>query len=952
MKEQTQLCYVGIGASAGGLQALSDFFDAVPDDSKMVYVVIQHLSPNYESMMDELLARHTHIQIEMARDKMKIKANHIYLIPPKYDLTIYNDTLFLDPIDYGESLHLPIDKFFETLAADQGPHAAAVILSGTGSDGTKGIQAIKESGGYVLVQDQLSAQFDGMPQSAIRSGHVDDILEPYQMPAVLEEHFKHFKLTQEGPKGSKTINEGLDFVERVMRILREFTGIDLTSYKANTLLRRLDRRFAINKIDNHDDYLRLLKESDEEKELLYKEVFIGVTEFFRDEEVFKFVEEKIIPQLISGFEQLRIWIPACSTGEEAYSYAMLVREYFDRTQTIKEVKIFATDIDKRSLDKAAAGKYSATEVEGIPKELLAKNFEEVNGAFHVVEELRRMIVFAKHNLISDPPFSHMSMISCRNVFIYLKVEVQQKILSKFYFSLDKQGILVMGNSETVGDMKDAYETVDSKHKVFTKKEGHRHSYLDNLNDMGSYKSAIDKIDKTISQRRAATESLLLKVMSKSMRPSIILDEKEQIVQLIGPVSQFMKVKEGRFSNNLFTNFPEQLCAFITHTVRQVRSSGEKVIMRNLKYTIDNTAVAINLECVSVQERDKVFYSISFDRLEVEEEDEAIQIRMEDGSRIKQLEEELDIVKNNLSATVEEVETSNEELQSANEELIASNEELQSTNEELQSVNEELYTVNSEYQEKIHQLTELNNDLENLLNNIEVGAIYLDKNMRIRKVTPLVSKMTNIMASDLGRPIGHLSIFDYSYDIIKDIREVNKTLKIMEKEIVDKLGQYWLMRIRPYRTEYNSISGILITFIDMTSLKKQMNKTIIANERLEQIMNFAHVAWWEWDIKTGNVVCDDLKATMIGYHPNEFPNNVYEICDLIHPDDYEQTMQIMRDHLMGKTEIWDATYRIRTKSGAFKIYHDQGKVIEWNEKGEPVYAKGSVISVTDLEEAGE
>lgn len=947
--EENKLYYVAIGASAGGLEALEAFFKNVPAETNLVYIVIQHLSPDHKSLMNELLARYTNMPIHIIKDGMATKPNNIYLIPPRKNLSIFHGKLFLEDIENSNKLNLPIDNFFRSLALDQEDHAIGIILSGTGSDGTLGIRSIKEKGGLLLVQDELSAKFDGMPLSSIATGLVDFILPPEKMPKAIIDYLIHSVDTSEKRKNS-ALTDDMDLLTKVTIILRDYSGIDFSYYKQNTIARRLDRRTTINQVVNPNDYLFLLQNSEKEKEILYREMLIGVTAFFRDKEAFESLKKNVIPHLPYEKKLLRIWITACSTGEEVYSIAILIQEYISENKLDCEVKIFATDIDRFAIERAGAGLYPDSVLADVEADLLSKYFIKKEGGYQINETIRKMIVFARHNVIKDPPFSRLDLIVCRNLFIYLNPKIQQKILSKFYFSLKNKGFLFMGSSESIGEMSQAFDVVDAKWKIFQRKEGYTVPSIDDLDSLPQRLTTMQKEDKIPTKGTARMENILIEAMKTSMPPSIIVDENDKILQMISDVNSYLTYPSGRFSNNLYDNVSKELGVFVSNALRTLKNKSEYVIIDSIKGLKNHEDKIISIKGYRINDINGKCFLISFLTHEAkndESEDlsESI-IDINSNEQIIQLETELQLAKESLQATVEELETSNEELQSSNEELIASNEELQSTNEELQSVNEELYTVNNEYQQKIEELSAANNDLSNLLNNIDVGALYLDHKLCIRKITPILTQITNIRDSDLGRPISHISIFKDQIDIIKDIMSVVESLTVLEREIVDNKARSWLVVIKPYRTEYNATSGILVTFSNISNIKKEIQRTLLANRRLDEIMDFAQAAWWEWNIETGFVAYDDLKATMLGYTPEEFPKDVYEICNLIHPEDYEKTMQIMRDHLDGKTEIWDTTYRIKCKDGSYKIYHDQGKVNAWDEKGKPIYAKGIVINVSD------
>lgn len=953
ISESNEQVVVGIGASAGGLEALQDFFKSMPIDNGLAFVVIQHLSPDYRSMMDELLARQTKMKIFIIDDGMYIEPNCIYLIPPRKNLSIFHNQLFLEDYNLKKGLNLPIDIFFRSLANEKGKNGIGIILSGTGSDGALGTRAIKETGGMIMVQDEATAKFDGMPRSSISTGVVDYILPPDKMPEVLLDYVKH-PFIQKNTTTENILTRDLDNLTKITMILRDFCGIDFSYYKSNTIVRRLERRVSINRCNSIEEYLKLLSESDKEKDTLYRDLLIGVTRFFRDQEAFNFITDKVIPTFFTSRNKIiRIWSAGCSTGEEVYSLAILLAEHIESLNYDVEVKIFATDIDRQSLAVAGQGFYPDNIMVDVDAMLLNKYFNRMEGGYQVKEVIRRMVVFATHNLLKDPPFSKLDMIVCRNLFIYLKQEVQFSILSMFYNSLNANSYLFMGSSESIGELTDAFYAVDAKNKIYQQKPGFKPQFSKDLglvlNNGKNYSEPTTYATRYLPAGKS--ERLLEKILPVYMPPSIIIDLNDNIIQIIGDVNKFTTINQGRFTQNLYAILPDSLGKYVSSFIRRLRKQNQS--LRSEGYVtikeLDSNQVRIEGHVI---ETDKNFYNLivfEFKSKEDEAHDKykSVQIADDFSDRITGLERELQLNKEALQATIEELETSNEELQSSNEELIASNEELQSTNEELQSVNEELYTVNSEFQLKIEELERMNNDMNNLLNNTEIGAIYLDRNLCIRKITPVVSRITNIIQGDIGRPISHISNFNYNQPIMENVLKVTENLQPIESEFCDESGNCYLVRIRPYRIESNAVDGILITFVNINSFKTEQQKVEILTQRLNDSLNVGRMAWWEWDLKTGVVTFDPKKATMLGYSVEEFPTDVYKVCDLIHPDDYEATMDVMRKHLQGITSAWVATYRIRRKTGEYCWYYDRGEVTQRDADGKPLKLVGTVVDVSEI-----
>jgi len=948
----SNLIVVGIGASAGGLEALQDFFKNMPIKTGLAFVVIQHLSPDYRSLMDELLARETSIPIQIAADGMPVLPDNIYLIPPRKNISIFHDKLYLEDQEPKKRLNLPVDIFFRSLAVEKTKNAIGIILSGTGSDGTLGTRAIKEAGGMIMVQDEKTAKFDGMPRSSISTGLVDYVLDADKMPEELVSFIKHPLVKQKKTLDGELL-ENLDTLTKIILILRDHGGIDFSFYKENTIIRRLERRVSINRYQTLEEYLEFLKESDKEKDTLQRELLIGVTRFFRDTEAFDALKKKVFPGLLKK-KTIRVWSAACSTGEEAYSLAIMINEFLEAHNVSADIKIFATDIDRYAIEYAGRGFYPDSVVSDMDPGLLVKYFIRKENGYQISESIRKTVVFATHNLLKDSPFSRIDLLVCRNLFIYFKPDIQAKVLGMFYYSLSSDGALFMGNSETIGEMAGAFECLDTKWKIFRFKDGYKPLTNRVLPIIKSPFVSRERAfpTKVILDDGLKFERLLDFTLAAIMPPSVIVDGADNIIHIINDVSPFLQLQPGRFSQNIFDNLNHDISLFVSSLLRKLRREGETTALENLIDLKGFEYKRVTIQGRKIGNDRSSYYLISF-VVEVPEQTVVKPTEVSlvpDGrfhEKITDLEKELQFTKESLQATVEELETSNEELQSSNEELIASNEELQSTNEELQSVNEELYTVNTEYQSKIEELTRLNNDVNNLLKNTEVGALYLDRNLCIRKITPIVSRITNIMETDIGRPVYHISLGAGNESLLQDVQTVVDTLQAMDREMSFEAHGDFLVRIRPYRTDFNAVDGVLIIFIDITKLKQEYNRANIASGRLENALKIGNMAWWDWDVLTGKVEYDARKATMLGYTPEEFPQDVYEVCKLIHKDDYESTMQSMRDYMSGKSPVWDLMYRMKRKEGGYAWYYDRGEIIERTEKGAPKRLVGTVIDVTKL-----
>lgn len=824
--DDKDMYYIGIGASAGGLEALEALFKDMPSDSGMAFIVIQHLSPDYKSLMNELLARRTSMPVLVAANDMEVMPNTVYLNSPGNDITLVNGRFVLNAHKSQKALNLPINMFFRSLAADQGKRAIAIVLSGTGSDGMLGVRAIKEAGGMIMAQDERTAKFDGMPRSSISTGLVDFVLPPQQMGVELMHYIKHPYIKDHSLASEfEEDRQKAGTFTRILLLLRTYCGVDFTNYKENTIIRRLERRVSVNRLSSLEEYHVLLRESDKEKDTLYRELLIGVTNFFRDKDAFAILQNKVVPNLRYEKKTLRVWCTACSTGEETYSVAMLIQDYIDTHEIDCDVKIFATDIEQESLDFAGRGIYAESVVSDIAPDLLEKYFIRKDNAYQIKESIRNLVVFASHNILKDPPFSKLDLLVCRNLFIYLKSEVQQKLLAMFYFTLSPQGYLFMGSSESIGEMSEAFRVLDSKWKIYQCKEGYQRNASPGFFTMQE-RSILGNERSAIFGSRAAKKVCVEKVMEQAasvvLPPSLLLDSESNIIHVVNDVNDFLKVKPGQFSTSVFANISNDLSLFVSSILRRLKSKKSAVICEHITGLEEFENQRVTVKGYDLNCQGRTFYLLCFYSERQKEESGAgciIDSKEMVNTRIAELELELQTGKENLQATVEELETSNEELQSSNEELIASNEELQSTNEELQSVNEELYTVNSEYQTKIEELSCMTEDLDNLLINAEIGALYLDCKFCIRKITPIMSKVTHIMQTDVGRPIFHISFMDNYPDLLSDLKDVLETLKPVEKELVDTDNHVWLARIRPYRTNSYAVDGVLLTLVDISSSKQ-------------------------------------------------------------------------------------------------------------------------------------
>lgn len=811
---------VGIGASAGGLEALERFFDKLPPDTGMAFVVVQHLSPDFKSLMDELLARHTDLPIRLVEDGMPVEADHVYLIPPKKEMIISGGRLLLSERDRQQELTLPIDVFFRSLAQDCGARAIAIVLSGGGSDGSRGVRAVHDAGGLVVVQDGESAQFNGMPKTARDAGVARWVLRPEEMPKVLSDHARLFGVA---PSNEQIEPDGFDAVYRMLQ--KEF-GIDFTHYKPSTVTRRIERRVKLARTEDLPAYVQRLSRERGELDVLYRDLLIGVTRFFRNEEAFHTLETKVLPELARKKGKgatLRAWVAGCATGEEAYSIAILLHELAAREGKL-DVKIFATDVHRGSLEVAGRGVYGEEAVANVSNERLERYFLRRGKSYQVVPELRQMIVFAPHDVIRDAPFTRVDLISCRNLLIYLQPPAQQKVLSLFHFALNRGGVVFLGPSETLGLLSKDFETVDRHWHFYRKFSDVRipvDTRLSSLRPDGSRAGALPA-----PPPRPSLPGLLGtydRLLEELMPPSLLVSERGELIHSFGGASKYLTLRDGRPGLDVRDVLDNDLKVIVVGGIQRALKSESAIVFRGVRLGSPDAPVHHKITIRRIQGRNNVspHVLVSFEEQEgaVAARHAETEVDLEEVSRdqVGLLEHELSLTKENLQAAIEELETSNEELQAANEELLASNEELQSTNEELQSVNEELYTVNAEYQRKISELTELTNDMDNLLSSTDVGTIFLDRQLRIRRFTPQIAEAFNLLPQDVGRAIHTFAHNIEHPELTADLEKVLESGQPIEREVRDRRAHAFFLRILPYRAK-GTVDGVVLTMIDVSGLK--------------------------------------------------------------------------------------------------------------------------------------
>lgn len=849
---------VGIGASAGGLSAFEAFFSAMPKevDPDMAFILVQHLAPDHKSLLTELIQRYTRMQVFEVEDGMTVKPNCAYIIPPNRDMAFFNGTLQLLEPSAPRGQRLPIDFFFRSLAQDRHERAICIVLSGTGSDGTLGVRAVKGEGGMVIAQNPDSTEYDGMPRNAIATGLVDFVLPPAEMPAQLIAYVSHTF-----GKGLRPVTHPLPNAEETLKkifvLLRARTGHDFSHYKRNTINRRVERRMAVHQIDRMDDYVRYLQQTTVEVDALFQDLLIGVTNFFRDPEAFATLEEQAIPLLFEGKQagaQIRVWAPGCSTGEEAYSIAILLHEKMEALKQRYKVQMFATDIDGRAIDTARAGIYPASIAADISPERLSRFFvqEAESGAYRIHKTIRDMLVFSEQDVIKDPPFSKVDLISCRNLLIYMSGELQEKLIPLFHYALNPGGILFLGTSETVGEFLDLFTVLNRKSKLYQCNEnlpGPRRHLFGRFLPPPSEKGALTRFSGKIpgegaSPLRELTERTLLQHYSPV---GALVDENGDILYLHGRSGLYLEPSPGASGvNNILKMAREGLRQKLTIALHKASAHKETAHHPNLRVKTNGDFTDVHLTvrpvtALPAAENSSALFLVILEKAPEKDQEPAVKTVLMDGAdggvekgtatevdaHIAELRRELQTKEEYLQSANEELETSNEELKSANEEMQSVNEELQSTNEEmetskeeLQSVNEELATVNNELQQKVADLSRTNNDMNNLLAGTGIGTIFVDHQLKILRFTPDVSRVINLILTDVGRPVGHILSNLDGYDrLTEDVQAVLNTLTPKEIDVQTRSGAWYSLRIRPYRTLENVIEGAVITFVDISEIKR-------------------------------------------------------------------------------------------------------------------------------------
>ena len=844
-----QFPIVGIGASAGGLEALEQFLGNVPPNSGMAYVVIQHLDPTQKGMLPELLQRISNLAVFQVKNLMAVKPNCVYVIPPNKSMSILKGAFYLFEPAETRGLRLPIDFFLRSLADDHKELAVGIILSGMGADGSLGIQAIKEKNGIVMVQKPETARFDSMPRNAIDAVLADVVAPASELPEKLISILKHIPAVK-SPLAPEAKDKSA--LEKIILLLRSYTGNDFSLYKKNTMYRRIERRMEIHQIDEIASYVHFLQENQKEGEILFKELMIGVTNFFRDALVWDKLKKEVIPKMIANWEAgttFRAWVPGCSTGEEAYSLAIVFKEALEKTIQNRgfSLQIFATDLDMDAIETARKGLFPASIASDVSPERLNRFFMPTDDGYRVSTEIREMIVFAQHNIIMHPPFTKIDILSCRNLLIYLDTELQKKLLGLFYFCINPEGIMVLGSSETPGTQNTLFTPVDTKLKIYKRSDTTTAPEL--IDFPASFSRARpDTVGKQVSAKsnlniQAFADQLLLQHFSPI---GVLVNEHGDIIYTSGRTGKYLEPSVGKANLNIFAMLREGLRNEFPAAFRKAVKTKKTVVLHHIQVVANGDRETINVTIQWIDKPAPLNGKVMIVFTDVPDNDN-IKLSKNAGKKSlndienSKLERELQRLREEMQSALEEMQTSEEELKTTNEELQSTNEELQSTNEELttskeemQSMNEELQTLNAELQSKIDDFSRVDNDMKNLLNSTDIATLFLDKELNIRRYTDRATKIFKLIKSDIGRPFTD-QVSDLIYpELAADALEVLRTLVFMQKQIPTKDGRWFAIRIMPYRTFDDRIDGLVITFINLSDLK-QVELKLDETEQMNRLL---------------------------------------------------------------------------------------------------------------------
>jgi two-component system CheB/CheR fusion protein len=903
-----EFAVVGIGASAGGLDALKRFFSKVPVDSGMAYVVIVHLSEEHESVLAEILQGSCAVPVSQVTERQRVEPNHVYVIPPTENLQMLDGEIVLSPRNKTAGRQLPIDLFFRTLADAYGKDAFAVVLSGAGEDGTVGIEHIKECGGFTLVQDPCDAEYDSMPRSALGTKLVDVVLPADKLAEKTLSirrmgHALEDKIKDESAEAAEDAETEKDALE-ILTLVRLRTGHDFGCYKRPTLMRRIARRLQVHELTTLGDYLKLLRTNATEVEQLQRDLLITVTNFFRDTEAFTYLQESVIPKLFANKTQLdsvRVWSCGCATGEEAYSLAMLLQEYSDTLEDAPKLQVFATDLSEEAIQSARECTYPLTIASDVSEERLKRFFIRSGPHYKITKSLRDLVLFAAHNVLRDPPFSQLDLVACRNLLIYLNRETQDRVMGIFSFGLKTGGYLFLGSSEILDTSSALFEPIEKTHRIYRSRPNPRRRSATVLPDSGHWEVKSPLGGHAGSDHGLSFPALHYRILEPYAPPSILVDENQNVIHMSERAGRYLRFAGGEPTRNLLKTIHPDLQLDLRAALLAAKQEDRRAEFRNIPLTLDEQPHNLHLivHPISLPGPGKRYFLIVFDELRdaAQPPAEATVFTPLSGSAaldavVRRLEDELQETKDRLRLTLEhseisteELKATNEELQAINEELRSATEELETSKEELQSLNEELTTLNNELKEKVDEISNMNADLQNLMHSTDIGTLFLDRNLIIKRYTRRIESLFNIIPSDIGRPFEHLTHkFDYN-DLPKDAATVVNTLEMVEREVhVGPNGGHFLARILPYRTMDDRIDGVVISFVEITALREA---TVALRERefiLSMAQEAAKAGVWTLDLDSGDAWWSDECSVLYGKKPGEVEMTLENWIADMHPED--------------------------------------------------------------------
>ena len=853
LKQEDNFLIVGIGASAGGVQALKKFFENVPANSNAAYVVILHLSPDHDSQLAEILQTVAKIPVTQVKEKVHIEPAHVYVVPPNKSLSMRDGHIIVSPIHTVEERRAPVDIFFRTLAESHNGRSVAVILSGTGANGSMGIKRVKEKGGAAFVQNPREAEFGEMPRNSIATELIDDVLNVSEIPAKIIAYQKNLGKITIPVEPESRHEEEQSALREIFTLLKVRTGHDFANYKRPTVLRRIERRINVRELSSLPEYAAYLKKHADETNALLKDLLISVTNFFRDKEAFLYLERDVLPRILTdktSKDQIRLWVAGCATGEEAYSIAMLLAEKAEHLPDAPVVQIFATDIDENAIAAARNGFYTLNDAADVSPERLNRFFTKQNDGYRIRRELREMILFANHNLLKDPPFSQVDLVTCRNLLIYFNGEAQERVLETFHFALKPSGYLFLGSSESIDGAGDLYSSFNREQRIFQARQtAPRILYpVPDLSPSLRYDQNIlppnTETAKMPTTERISYGELHGRILEQFAPPSIVVNEDYDIVHVSPNAGRFLEIAGGEISRNLFKLIHPELRLPVSTAVYQAVNRETNVSADNLQINLNGKNETVNIGVRPVlqttDDAARGFILIMFEPAENKTGATVEAVLKSSEPIAEQLEEELlrsqarfyqSIERSEVQA--EELKASNEELQAINEELRSATEELETGKEELQSVNEELVTVNQELKIKIEELSQSNNDFQNLINSSHIGTVFLDRNRRVKLFTPAANEIFNFIPADIGRTLSDITHKLKDENLMADVETVLDKLQPIEREVKTENGDIFLMQITPYRTSEDRINGTVVAFVNITQSKRQEIELAELNRRIKQ-----------------------------------------------------------------------------------------------------------------------